>query len=83
MHSDHASSGSGEREAARLRQSDAVWLRRGQSLGELLLTSRNYAAVGWAAGLALAGSSLIVLALLGAPETNMDATIHTVSAGPP
>lgn len=67
----------------RLSESDAAWVRRGESLGEMLLTSRKYAGVGWATMLVLAGGSLIMLALLGPPErteTAVNSPISTVSA---
>jgi hypothetical protein len=51
--------------------------RRRERQWELLLTSRGFA-YGWAAGLGLIGSSLVLLALLGLPEAG---TSTMTSAG--
>lgn len=50
-----------------LSKSDVLWLRRGQRIGEMLLTNRKYAAYGWAGMLMLSGTSLVMLALLTTP----------------
>lgn len=46
-----------------LRESDAMWIRRGQHLAGMLLTSRQVAGLLWASALVLVGGSLVLLAL--------------------
>ena len=58
-----------------LRGSDAIWLQRGQRLGEILLTSRKSAGYAWATALMLAGGTLVALAILGPLERGMTAKI--------
>lgn len=50
-----------------LSKSDVSWLRRGQRIGEMLLTTRKYAAYGCAGMLIISGASLVMLALLTTP----------------
>lgn len=57
-----------------MRASDAVWLRRGQRLGEAFLASRKYPAYAGAFTLACFGGSLIMLALFGSGDAVPDAS---------
>lgn len=50
-----------------LRDSDAMWLRRGQYIGQALADSRK-TAVAWAGIFALVGGGLVLLALLAPSE---------------
>lgn len=62
-----------------MRASDAVWLRRGQRLGEAFLASRKYPAYAGAFTIALFGASLTLLALTGSPDAVPEATAQKVA----